>query len=153
MHQNLDFPLQIVARGGLVHTPKHTFSVIDYAVTAPGRYLFTQSLFSIVIYCTWRVATHHNSDFLLQITALSELQHTIILFFIVIYSTWMQSRQQLFRKTEMFNWNLAEKPERQLMFSSWLDWQLATLEPKVKSLHCVSLCDYNNKCVSRRRQV
>ena len=110
-------------------------------------------LLSIVIYCTWRIATHHNIDFLLQFVALSELQHTIILFSIVIYSSRMQPRQQLLRKTAVFNWNLVEKPKRQLMFCSWLDCQLATLDPKVKSLHCVLLYNYNNKCVSRRRQV
>ena len=65
----------------------------------------------------------------------------------------MQPQQQLLRKAEVFNCNIVEKPKRQLLFSSLLDLQLATLDAKMKSLHCDLLYNYNNKCISRRRQV
>ena len=50
-----------------------------------GQHLATYStpeyLFSIVIYRTWRLAAHHNIDFLFEFTARGDLQHTRMLIF------------------------------------------------------------------------
>ena len=61
MHHDLDFPLQLVARGGVVHSPKHTFSMVDYS--------------------TWEILVYRILCFLSQFTAPGRLAGTEVLFF------------------------------------------------------------------------
>ena len=61
MHQNLDFPLWFIACGVLVHTPKHTFSMVGYS--------------------TWEILVYRILCFLSQFTALGRLAGTEVLIF------------------------------------------------------------------------